>query len=277
MNTGLRGVPGMGRDSDSSATGNNGAKKKKMTAGVPLAKLIKRKLANVPEIVLLNKPRSVAAERFRRLRTVLANLADGSPSVIVVTSAGSNDGKSFVSVNLALAFASDQQGQVLLIDADLRRPSLEKYMEPPPKLGLTELLRGVSEPDHAILELENAPLKILPAGAPPRDPVELLASESATELIADLRRDFRRIVIDTPPIVPFTDADVLGGLSDGILLVARSDRTRQSAYLQAVASVSSTRVLGTVLNDQTFSLADRSSYGEYRKGYYEYFDGEKEK
>ena len=75
--------------------------------------------------------------------------------------------------------------------------------------------------------------------------------------------------------MPFTDADVLGGLSDGILLVTRSERTRQSAYLQAIASVSSTRVLGTVLNDQTFSLADRSSYGEYRKGYYEYFEGKK--
>jgi capsular exopolysaccharide synthesis family protein len=249
---------------------------KKVTAGVPLARLIKRKLTRSSDVVLLEKPRSVAAERFRRLRTLLANMPDGGPQVIVVTSAGPDEGKSFVALNLALAFASEQQGEVLLIDADLRRPHLDRILDPPPTLGLSELLKGATEPVHAILDLENSPLRVLPAGTPPREPVELLASDSASDLASELRKDFRRIVIDTPPIVPFTDADVLGALADGILLVARAGRTRRSSYLQAVSSVSSTKVLGTVLNDQTYTLADRSSYSEYIKGYYEYHDKDKD-
>jgi capsular exopolysaccharide synthesis family protein len=244
----------------------------KLTAGVPLAKLIKRKLNDAPEIVMLSKPRSVGAEKFRRLKTVLTNESIGNPQVIVLTSGGPNEGKSFTALNLSLAFAADMRGEVLLLDADLRRPTVEKYLSPPPQLGLSELLRGKTELDHAVLSLENSPLKLLPAGDPPNDPSELLASDFGVALMSELRKRFARIIVDTPPIVPFTDADVIGSASDGILIVTRAGVSRTANYLQAVEAVTSTRILGTVLNDLTFSLADRDSYHRYEKNYYDYYD-----
>jgi len=242
----------------------------KITAGVPLAKLIKRKIASIPEIVMIHTPRSIAAERFRRLKTVLINEAPDA-QVMAITSAGPSEGKSLTAVNLALAFAADRQGDVLLIDADMRRPTVEKWLHPAPQLGFAELLRGETSLDHAVIELENSPLKILPAGDPPGDPVELLSSTSSRTLMAELRERFFRVVIDTPPIVPFTDADAIGGVCDGVLVVARTNVTRRSAVGQAVRSVTSTQVLGTVLNGSVYNLADRSRYSEakYYASYYE--------
>jgi capsular exopolysaccharide synthesis family protein len=248
----------------------------KITAGVPLVKLIKRRMVEVPELVMLNRARSVAAEQFRRLKTLLVNEYKDSAQVIVITSPAPGEGKSMVSANLALAFAADLQGAVLLLDADLRRPTVERWLTPIPKLGLTEILTGQTELDHAVLELENSALNVLPAGTPPHDPVELLSSDSAKNLMAKLRERYSRIIVDTPPIIPFTDADAIGSYCDGILVVARSGATRQSMYLQALASVTSTRLLGSVLNDVTFNLADREHY-HYENSYYDYYDRERKR
>jgi capsular exopolysaccharide synthesis family protein len=248
----------------------------KLTAGVPLPKLIKRRLISSPELVMLADHRSVTAEKFRRLKTMLAHGEEGGPQVIVVTSAAPAEGKSMLATNLALAFAGDHQGEVLLLDADLRRPTIERWLSPAPKLGLAELLLGQTEVDHVLLELENSPLRIIPAGTPPRDPVELLSADTTGAVIDSLRARFKHVIIDTPPIVPFTDADAVGRHSDGVLLVARSGATRRAMLLQAVASVTSTQLLGLVLNDVTYSLADRESYYS-AKNYYEYYDRERKK
>lgn len=249
----------------------DGSKKNEMiTAGVPLAKLIKRKFIKAPEVVMIGQAHSLAAERFRRLKTTLLNEQGDSIQVIVVTSSGPGEGKSLVSTNLSMAFAADKQGEVLLIDADMRRPSIGRLLDPPPKLGLTEILRGQTELDHAILELENSPLKVLPSGTPVRNPVDLLASARSKEMFDTLRARFRRIIVDTAPVVPFTDADVIGGFSDGVLLVARSGHTQQTLFARAIASITSTKIVGTVLNDVTFSLADRGNY-DYNY-YHEYYD-----
>jgi capsular exopolysaccharide synthesis family protein len=247
----------------------------KFTEGVPLVKLIKRKLVTEPEIVMLNKMRSVAAEKFRRLKTLLANAENGGPQVIVITSAGPEEGKSLTSINLALAFAADIQGEVLLVDADMRRPTVEHWVSPPPSLGLSELLTGQAELEHTILELENSPLKILPAGSPPSDPVELLGSDRAGALVEALRSRFRRVIIDTPPSVPFTDADAVGTFADGVLVVVRAGQTRRASYVQAVECITSAPLLGAVLNDLTFNLADRDSYHGYETSYYDYYKRER--
>lgn len=245
----------------------------KLTAGVPLPKLIKRRLIDAPEIVLLSRPRSLGAERFRRLRSQLRGGSEEGPQILVVTSASPSEGKSMVAMNLALAFAYEGQGDVLLVDADMRRPSIGDWLNPAPDVGLAELLMGRTELEHVVLQLENVPLSVLPAGAPQRDPGELLPTEFASSLFSGLRQRYRRIIIDTPPIVPFTDADVLARKSDGVVIVARAGATRRGLLRQAIASVNSTRVLGTVLNDVTFNLADMGTYYS-NKNYEEFYKRE---
>ena len=163
----------------------------KLTSGVPLVKLIKRKLINSPELVMLGAKHSVAAERFRRLKARLVNEQDESLGIIVITSAAPGEGKSLVSINTALAFAADLKGEVLLIDADMRRPGVARWLDPVPKFGFSEVLAGKTGLEHALIEIENSPLRILPAGSPTKDPVELLSSNRAEELFMELRKQFR--------------------------------------------------------------------------------------
>jgi capsular exopolysaccharide synthesis family protein len=223
----------------------------KVTAGVPLAKIIKPRLVKAAELVVRGRSPSAAASRIRELRARLDDLQPDAPQTIVVTSAGSAEGKSFVAMNLALAFAAEREDAVLLLDADLRRPSIGQWIAPTPKVGLAELLAGRTELAHALLELGNCPLHVLPAGEPPGDPLELLVSDALEELTVLLRSNYRRIVIDTPAIVPFTDADLVARFSDGVLVVARLGHTRRGPLMQAIASVTSAPVLGTLLNDVT--------------------------
>ena len=242
----------------------------RVTFGVPLVRLVKREIREDAELVLLSQPRSVIAEKFRRLKTTLVN-DKSKPQVLVVTSPLPADGKSLIAMNLALTFAADLDGEVLLIDADLRRPSVDGWIEPPPKLGLSEILTDKTSLEHCLLTLENTRLRILTAGAPIQDPMELMNSSACRDLMAELRRRFKVIIIDTPPIVPFADAD----LADACLLIARAGKTTRSMHEQAVDSISSMPILATVLNDAAPNLADRDQ--SYQKYYYSYYDRERRK
>jgi capsular exopolysaccharide synthesis family protein len=246
-----------------------------IAVGVPLSKLIKRTLVVSPELPMLDDPRAVAAERFRRLRTLLANQESGNPQVIVVTSGIPGDGKSTVAINLALAYAAERETPTLLLDADLRRPSIGAKLQPSPQLGLREICSGDVDEEHAILPLENTPLHVLPAVGSSREPTEILLSEAFRELMPRLRSRYRKIIIDTPPIVPFTDADVVGSVSDGILIVARAGSTPISAYTKAITAVTSTRILGVVLNSVVPNLSEWNQ--RYDSYYTEYYNMEKRK
>lgn len=243
----------------------------KIAAGIPLGKLFPRELLITPEIAMVHAPRSPAAERFRRLKTLLVHDATEEPNVIVVTSALPGEGKSLVSLNLALAFAADLPDQVLLIDADMRRPGVNRWLKPPPMIGLKETLAGEAELEHGLLEIRAQHLMLLPAGQPARDPVQLLSGTYARTLIEALRGRFKKIIIDTPPVVPFTDADIAASYSDGVVLVTRSKMTPKPLLDQAIHSVTSSRILGIVLNDATHGLADhyRNYDGYYQKYYHE--------
>jgi protein-tyrosine kinase len=242
----------------------------KIAAGIPLGKLIPRELCITSEVVMVSAPRSAAAERFRRLKTVLIHDPQQEPQVIIVTSALPGEGKSLVSLNLALAFAADRDGEVLLVDADIRRPGINRWLTPAPKVGLKEVLAGEAELEHGLLEIKAQHIVLLPAGEPPLDPVPLLSGARARGLVEELRKRFKRIIIDTPPIVPFTDADIIASMGDGVVLVARSKVTPKPLLEQAIKSVTSSRLLGLVLNDATNSLADRNRhYDDYYTTYYQ--------
>jgi len=159
---------------------------------------------------------------------------------------------------------------VVLVDGDLRRPSIGAWLDPAPSLGLSEILSNQAELDGCLLDLHDSHLKILPAGRQAVDPVELLNSDRATSVMAELRVRFRHVIVDTAPILGFTDANVLAGLADGVFMVARSGVTPKAAYLQALSMITSSRILGTVLNDATYALADRDQYyGDYYSEYYD--------
>jgi capsular exopolysaccharide synthesis family protein len=233
-----------------------------LVAGVPLGGIIPRKFTDDAHLVLANRPGSPIAERYRRLRLKLDQPGpDGAPrQLLLVTSAVPEEGKTTTAVNLALAFAEDRDRHTLLIDADLRRPSLTRYVTPPPTLGFSEVLTGEASLDHVLIELKSARLTMLPAGAPTQNPLELLQSDFLGSVLAELRRRFDRIIIDTPPTVPFTDAAVLNALCDGALLVIRAGKTTGSLIERARASLVHSTLLGVVLNDVAFTPVDRYYY-----------------
>ncbi len=238
-----------------------------LAAGVPLSQVVPRTLVAAPTVVMLGSAPTVAAEKFQRLKTKIANEYKDSAQVVVVTSAAPREGKSFVALNLALAFAGDP-GRTVLVDADLRRPTVHRLIQPEASLGLSEVLRGRVGLEHALVRLKNTPLRVLPAGKPEANPVDLISSDACKELIATLREGFQRVVIDTPPVVPFTDADALGASADGVILVVRAGSTPKTAFSQALAMITSARILGTVLNDVTFSVANYNHYHDYYHSYY---------
>jgi capsular exopolysaccharide synthesis family protein len=242
----------------------------RLTEGVPLAMIIERQMLATPEIVMLSQPRSVYAEKFRRLKATLTHQYGEETKVIVVTSGIPGEGKSTISANLALVFAAEGGAKTLLVEGDLRRPTIASLLDPPPQLGLTEVLTGQTELVHAVLRLNNSPLKVLPAGSPAAEPGELLTSPEAADLFSTLREQYDRIIVDTPPVIPFTDADALGALSDGVILVARAGVTPKTAYTQEVSTVTSTRILGTVFNGTVASLAEGKPY--YDDYYHAYYD-----
>ena len=233
-----------------------------LAAGVPLGAIIPRKFTDDPHLVLVNRPGSPIAERYRRLRLKLDQPGpDGAPrQIILVTSAVPEEGKTTTTVNLALAFAEDRDRTTLLIDADLRRPSVSRYLTPPAKLGLADVLSGDVSLEHALLELKSSHLSILPAGTPTGNPLQLLQSDYLGGVFAELRRRFDRIVIDTPPTVPFTDAAVLSAIADGSLLVIRAGKTTGTLINRARASLAHSTLLGVVLNDVAFTPVDRYYY-----------------
>ncbi len=210
----------------------------------------------------------MAAEKFQRLKTKIANEYKDSAQVIVVTSAAPREGKSFVALNLALAFSGDP-GRTVLVDADLRRPTVHRLIHPEAALGLSEVLRGRVGLEHALVRFKNSPLRVLPGGKPEANPVDLISSEACKSLIATLREGYQRVIVDTPPVVPFTDADALGAIADGVILVVRSGSTPKTAFTQALAQITSARILGTVFNDVAFSVANYNHYSDYYHSYYQ--------
>ncbi len=233
-----------------------------LVAGVPLGGIIPRKFTDDPHLVMVNKPGSPIAERYRRLRLKLDQPGpDGtSRQLMVVTSAVPEEGKTTTAVNLALAFAEDRDRRTLLIDADLRRPSVTRYVVPPPTLGLAEVLSGEASLEHVFIEVKTSHLTILPAGTPLKNPLELLRSDYLASVLADLRRRFDRIILDTPPTVPFTDAAVINAACDGALLVVRAGKTTGTLIDRACASLAHGTLLGVVLNDVAFTAIDRYYY-----------------
>lgn len=235
-----------------------------MTEGVPLAAIIPRKLQDDPTLVVTVAPQDPIAERFRKLRSRIEAIQtdDGDAAVrcILVTSALPDEGKTTTAANLALALAEDRDRTTVLVDADLRRPSLGRFVVPRPNLGLADVLREGTSPDHVLIPLLGGALSLLPAGEGVPNPTSLLKSDAFSRLLGELRQRFDWIVIDTPPCVPFADAHTLHPHVDGAILVVRAASTSRATIHRALETLSDGPLLGVVLNDVRQTVVDKYYY-----------------
>jgi len=230
------------------------------------------------ELVTQVRPQSQMAESYRALRTslLLSNLG-APPCVIMVTSSLPQEGKTTTSINTAVVLA--QKGvRVLLIDADLRRPSIHKTLGMGPHTGLSNVLTGSTTLEQAITKTAVLPnLFVLPAGTPPPNPAELLASSNMRDVLNQLREKFDHIVIDTPPSLSVTDAVVLSPRADAVVLVIRSGQTTKQALRRSreVLTQVNAKVVGVLLNAVDLSSPDYYYYYEYQGKYAHYYrDGD---
>lgn len=216
--------------------------------------------------LVLGPDNCAVAEAFRWVRTslLLSNPQD-PPRVFMLASATAGEGKSFTSLNLAAALAQNG-GKVLLVDADLRRGTLSKILKKSAETGLSEALLGDSQP-RVYQQLEELPgLTFLPAGALLNSPAELLGSSRMTRLINIWRRDFSYVVIDTPALLPVTDAVVLSPQVDIVIMVARFAYTQSQAIVRAVRLLRGVQVknIGVLVNAMDTQSAEYSHYsGSY--------------
>jgi capsular exopolysaccharide synthesis family protein len=216
-------------------------------------------------------------EAFRTIRTNLQYIRpDSPPKVIVVTSALPGEGKTTSAMNLALSL-SQAGSKTLLIEADLRRPKVSIYMEFPAKAsGLTEILASAKSITPLLLKKNihrygDSKLDVLPAGVVPPNPSELLASNRFDKLITVLRKKYKYIIIDCPPLLPVTDAAIVSARVDGSILVIHAGVTKKPQFTgarDAMLSVGST-ILGVILNMIPESSLEYE-YG-YRYGYPRYY------
>jgi len=201
-------------------------------------------------LVTLREPYSLSAEQYRILCTrILQLVQDRSSYTLAISSAIKAEGKSFTSVNLAIAMAKDFDEKVLLIEGDLKNPNLHEYINRSPGFGLSDVLEGRINFDTASIHLFDGRLSVLLAGKAMGNPSRLLSSSKMQELLHALRGQFKYIIIDTPPIIPMVDMNIYSALVDGILLVIRAGKTPRSIIKKALSGIPSEKVIGAVLND----------------------------
>jgi len=197
------------------------------------------------------RPERIAGEAFRSIRaTVLKRGAETAPRTILVTSAQPSEGKSFIAVNLAAALAKTGH-PVLLIDGDFHQPVCHHAFDLEfPKVGLSTVLARGDAPASVIVPTGVSNLSFLPTGPRPADPAALLSSERLSDLLNDLREQYRWVVIDSPPVLPASDAAVLAPVVDGVLLVMRAHATPVEAVWVARdrLELQGAKILGLVMN-----------------------------
>ncbi len=221
-------------------------------------------MKNQPELITLTNPRSSAAEAYRALRTNLTFAALDKPiETLVVTSAAPGEGKSTTLANLAVTMAQGEH-RTVLVDADLRRPSLHKIFGLSNDQGLTTMFvepETLQNPPLAETGVEN--LLLLPSGPLPPNPADLLGSRRMEEIITALVTRADIVLFDAPPIIAVTDAAVLGTKVDGVLLVIGSGRTRRDHAQRARELLERVhvRIVGAVLTNMPGDATIGGYYG----------------
>ena len=203
-------------------------------------------------------------EQFRSLAATLHRIqADGVPKVLMVTSADPGEGKTLTALNLALTLSESYRQRVLLVDADLRRPSIREISQLGDITGLTEGLKAPADKKLSVIGLTRT-LALLPAGSPDPNPMSSLTSPRMRRIVAEAAERFDWVILDSPPLGPVADAGLLASMVDGALLVVRAARTSYGAVAHAIEALGRERILGVVLNGVEES--EVAPYGRYYGG-----------
>lgn len=220
-----------------------------------------------PRLVAITHPNSTYCEEYRSLRThVLHKSAKQKLQSIVVASINPSEGKSVTALNLSWLLAQTDGVTALIIDSDLRMPSLADYLGIETDAGLSHILAGEATLKESIIKLAPSGLHLLPGGEARNDVAELISGPKFKEILREARELFDFVIIDAPPLGIFTDATVLIDHADGALLVVRANKTRYSVMDRILEALPKDRMMGVVLN-QSEDVLDEShyNYGYYAK------------
>lgn len=218
-------------------------------------------------LVSLLEPASFAADQYRTLRHTVERLhKESGLQVLAVSSPSPGDGKTITTLNLAGALAQGRDARVIVMDADLRRPSVAEY------LGLTsQRLPGLSEAildpkydlGRAARRIERFNLSVVPAGSPQTASYELLNSPRLEDLLKEARGLYDYVLIDTPPLVPLPDCRLIGRWADGFLVVVGAHKTPRRLLVEALGPLDPAKVIGVVFNGDDRPLNSYYGYQQY--------------
>lgn len=215
--------------------------------------------SSVEDIVLDDKlvayfqPASIAAEQFRGLRTFIMRSGqdDRSPKTLLVTSAMAGEGKSLVAINLAIIIATELHSHALLVDCDLRSPSLSRMFGLEEKIGLSDYLAGNAETEDILIKTPIDKLSFISGGSIKENPAELVGSNKMKSLITELKSRYkdRYIIFDSSPVLATTEPTILNKMLDGIIMVVMSGETSRESIARAMKVLEKEKILGVVLNN----------------------------
>ncbi len=222
-------------------------------------------------LVAASDPHTPTAEEYRKLKSVVVKITKGENfrNMLMVTSSVGSEGKSITALNLALTLAQEYDHTVLLVDADLRKPSLHSYLGMEQRVGLSEcLLDGVSVRD-ALIKTGIGKLSLLPAGREVRNPVEIFSSQKIRNFFLEMKNRYqdRYVIIDTPPVLPFAETRSMASIVDGALIVVKEGRVPLRNVSETLECLKGTNILGIVYNEATVESPIGYHQYYYRQGY----------
>lgn len=223
-------------------------------------------------LIAFNNPKSSAAEAFRTLRTnIQYSSLDNKIKSMVVTSSGPSEGKSTVMANLAITIAQSGK-RVLIVDCDLRKPTVHKKLGIPNSEGLTNILVQDKKIEECIITTKVNNLYAITSGPTPPNPAELLGSKKMKHVLNELSKVFDMVLLDAPPVIAVTDAQILSTVVEGVLLVASYAQTEKFGLLKSKELLDKVgaKILGVIMNK-----VPEKSGGYYGKYYGSYYDEEK--
>jgi capsular exopolysaccharide synthesis family protein len=241
-----------------------------VAAGAEALPPLASRLSGAEKLVVLPNADVTLVEQFRRLAAALHHAqTQRGVRTVMIASALENEGKTLTATNLALTLSESYQRRVLLVDADLRRPSVHSLFQIDNQYGLSDTLKHVVPGGQLPIHRVSANLWVVPGGRPDPDPMSGLVSETMQQLLSEAVEQFDWVVIDTPPVVLLPDANLLAAMIDTALLVVRANKTPSPLSARAVEAIGSERILGVVLNRAKESgLSDGGYYySRYRYSY----------